>query len=261
MLVMVELTLSPGVTLPLNLNFRAPAGVTIHTVAIGPTQDTVSDQGIEYETSQEGDWTVLTVRNVTGTAVRIEYYDQLEIEDAARHYSFQWPGDQATAALTIIFQQPVDATDLIITPAPVDDSTDANGLVYYRIDFPALPAGESATLEADYRKTTARLSASLPEVQPVAPLGSDAQGRISFSSYLPWLVGVAGFLLIIVGLGIGLSYWRGTSGGKAPRHRHATTRLEKETGMMALNCPECGHRLQPGDQFCRACGTRLGSEG
>lgn len=257
MLVMVELTLSSNVILPLDLNFRIPAGATIHVVAVGQTRDTVTDQGVVYETRQEGEWTVLTVDDMSGAAVRIEYYHRLEMQDASRHYTYEWPGDAATASLTVIFQQPADATDLVITPAPVGNSTDANGLEYFQINFPALGIGESATLEADYQKTTSRLSASLPEVQPVAPLGSDAQGRISFSSYLPWLVGVAGFLLIIVGLGIGLSYWRGTGRGNAARRRHAPSRTEKASEMAALNCPECGHRLQPGDQFCRACGTRL----
>ena len=260
MLVMEELTLAPGVTLPLDLNFRVPASATIHVVAVGQTQDSVTDQSIVYETSQEGEWMVLTIKGVSGAAVRIEYYDRLEILDAARHYTYLWPGDASTAALTVIFQQPVDATDLRINPAPISDSTDANGLEYFQIDFPALSVGETAKLEADYQKTTARLSASLPEVQPVAPLGNEAQGRISFASYLPWLVGVAGFLLIIVGLGIGLSYWRGRGSDNTQRRRRTTNRAKKVSGTVTLNCPVCGHRLQPEDHFCRACGTRLGPE-
>ncbi|KAF0107739.1 MAG: hypothetical protein FD146_1370 [Anaerolineaceae bacterium] len=257
MLVMYELTLSSGMTLPMDLDFRIPAGATIQAVAFGQTHGTVSDQGIVYTTRADGDWMVITVKDVSGPAVRIEYYDRLEIEGAGRHYVYQWPGEYA-AALTVIFQQPVDATNLTLAPEPVDHWTDSIGLVYYQSDFGTLEAGESATLVADYQKATSRLSKSLLQPQPEAPLEGNAEGRVSFSNYLPWLVGGAGVLLIAVSLAFGLSYWRGTGTGSAQRRRHAAARpAKKEETPVAINCPECGHRLQPGDQFCRACGIRL----
>jgi len=260
MLVMVQLVLSSSTALPLDLDFRVPAGVTVQAVAVGQTQATVTDQGIVYATRQDGGRTVITIKNVTAPAIRIEYYDRLEMQGVGRHYIYQWPGDHATAALTAIFQQPVDATGLTILPAPVGNSTDANGLVYYQVDFGALAAGQPVRLTADYQKTTDRLSASVPQVQPESPLGSNAQGRVAFSNYLPWLVGGVGLVLIAVGLAIGLSYWRGAGARSAPRRKHAPSRAGKEAALIALYCPECGNRLQPGDQFCRACGTRLRSE-
>jgi hypothetical protein len=260
MLVITQITLSPNTPLPLDLDFRLPAGGTIHTVAVGQTQATVSDKEVVYETRQDGDWTVIAIKGVDATAVRIEYYDRLNIEGSSRHYDYQWPREYATAALTVIFQQPVDATSLVLVPEAVSTSSDSNGLLYYRIEFPALAVGEAETLTADYQKTTNRLSMSLPQVEPESPLGGNAEGRVSFANYLPWLVGGAGVLLIAGGMAFGLSYLRGTGGKAMKRKRHAALRPGKGEPLVVLNCPECGHRLQPGDRFCRACGTSMSNE-
>jgi hypothetical protein len=73
---------------------------------------------------------------------------------------------------------------------------------------------------------------------------------------MPWIVGGAGFLLIVVGLVIGLNYFRGTGQKSGERKRHTPKREEKEPDQVQY-CPQCGKRAQPSDQFCRTCGARL----
>jgi predicted RNA-binding Zn-ribbon protein involved in translation (DUF1610 family) len=259
MLVMYEFTLSASTALPQDISFRIPASATVSAVAVGETHDAVTDEGIVYDTNKQGNWLVVTIKDVAAPAVRLEFYDALQIDGAARHYVYTWPGDYATGGLLIVFQQPVDATDLFLNPAASSNQTDNNGLVYYQVNFPALAAGEAATLTADYQKTTDRLSSSLPQVESSVPLDNNAQGRISLTNYLPWVVGGAGFLLIVIGLIVGLNYFRSTGKGSVARKRHVARREEGETDQ-AYYCPQCGKRAQPADQFCRTCGTRLRRE-
>jgi hypothetical protein len=131
MLVLCQFTLSAGTALPRDLDFRVPTSADVENlvIAVGQTQGTVSDQGIKYATREDGGWTVVTVQDVSGPAIRIEYYDHLETEGAGRHYVYHWPGEYATAALTVIFQQPVDATGLTLVPASSGTSSDTNGLL------------------------------------------------------------------------------------------------------------------------------------
>jgi hypothetical protein len=257
MLAMYQFTLSASTALSQDISFRIPADATVSAVAVGQTQDTVTDQNVVYDSSVVGEWLLVTVKHVTGPAIRIEYYDALQIDGTSRHYVYTWPGQYETGGLVVVFQQPVDATNLVLDPEASTSQTDSNGLVYYRVDFPALAAGETATLTADYRKLTDRLSASLSQVKPSAPLDNNAQGKATLSVLLPWLVGGAGILLIAVGLVVGLNYWRGTGKDSIKRKRHVVKREEEKETNEAQYCPQCGKRAQPADQFCRTCGARL----
>jgi hypothetical protein len=252
-LVIYHITLAPDVALPAAMTVRIP--VKENAVAYLDASGALLQ--LIYESKVEGGWTLLTFTAPTDS-IQVEYYDTLVTDGAARHVVYQWPGDYATDSLIINFLQPLDATDLKLDPEPVSNKTDANGLVQYQIDFLSRAVGETATLTADYQKTTDRLSASLPQVQPSAPLDNNAQGKVTLSALLPWLVGGVGFLLIVFGLMIGLNYWRGTGQKSGERKRHAAARHEEEGDTdQAYYCPQCGKRAQPADQFCRTCGARL----
>lgn len=258
MLVIYDFTLSAGTALPQDIDFRIPAEAEVAVVAVGQTSDTVTDQGIVHGERVDGAWKVVTIKSVSGPAIRLEYYDSLQVNGSARHYVYTWPGDYATSNLIAIFQQPVDATDLVLNPAAASSQLDRNNLIYYQVNFASLAAGKTATLTADYQKTTDRLSKSLTLVEPSAPLDNNAQGKVTLSALLPWVIGGAGFLLIVVGLVIGLNYWRSTNQQPNVRKRHAATRRQEESATEdVLYCPQCGKRAQPADQFCRTCGTRL----
>ncbi len=259
MLVMYQLVLSSSTTLPLDLDFRVPASATIQAVAVGQTQATITDQGIVYESRKDGDWTVITIKNVTAPAIRIEYYDRLEIQGTGRHYVYQWPGDNATAALTIIFQQPVGATDLVTDPVLTNSGIDQVGLVYYQSAPQSFVAGQSFTLTADYQKATDALSNTGLPVQPTQPLDASTPGRVTMSSVLPWVLAGIGGALIVVGIVSGLYMWKKSPRrSPASRKRHSQPQQAGETD--ATYCHQCGKRAQPGDVFCRTCGMRLRKE-
>lgn len=259
MLVMVEIRLDEDLALPQDVTLHIPSSASVHQVLLGSSRDTLTIRDAAYEIRAAGDWQVLTIAAVQQPFLRIEYYDPLTFDGLNRHYTWQWREPFPTDGIDVIFQVPVDASDVHLEPQANGQMTDVNGLVYYRIRFDA-PAENGVTAVAvDYYKITARVSVTIPRVEPVAPISS-AEGRVSISNYAPWLIGAAGVVLILLGLGVGMVYWRGTGRNFLPRGRHPATQAEKREPLPALNCPECGHRLQPGDQFCRVCGTRLKNE-
>lgn len=255
-LVIYQMVLSPQTPLPATMIFRIPAAaVKPHTVAVGNTIETVSDQNVNYSMENNGDWINLTIE-VTGPALQLEYYDPaLTVEGTQRAFTYTWPGEYAVANFSVEVQQPFDASDMRFTPNLTDVTPIPDGLTYHSGSFGALAQGEVFTLECAYQKASNDLSVSFMNVQPSAPVDENTAGRVSLDTYLPWLVGAFGILMIAGGL---YYYLRGSARPRASaRRRHAS---REETGEGQTYCPQCGTRARSGDRFCRTCGTRLRTE-
>ncbi len=253
-LVIYHLSLAVDVPLPVDLDLRIPAQAEVNAVAYTDASGTLVNA--TYDTKVEGSWIFLTFKTQSAS-VQIEYYDGLIKDAASRHIVYQWAGDYAVESLTVTLQQPVDATDLKFDPNLTKSHVEADGLTYHSSDPVTLAAGQAATWSMDYQKITDRLSSSSLNIQPSTPLGENTPGRVSFSIYMPWIIGGTGLLLIIAGLVVGLTYWRGTGKGFTPRKRHGKQNENSETTGNGTYCHQCGKRAQPEDVFCRTCGVRL----
>jgi hypothetical protein len=258
MLVIHEITLSAGTALPQDFDFRIPATGTVQAVAVGRTQETVTDQGIIYDVSTSGPWATVSIKNVSERAIRIEYYNELEKQGTARHYLYSWPGDDGVGSFSVRFQLPVDASGLQVIPALPSSTVGADNLTYYFSEFGSLAAGKTFTLTVDYQKASDTLSASRINAQ-TAENPATASGRVTLAKYVPWVLGVLGVILILFGLVAGVLYWQGRwrNPGGVTRQRHASRREKPGEPAAVIYCHQCGRRAQPGDLFCRACGTRL----
>jgi len=258
MLVMHEITLSADTALPLDFDFHIPATATMQVVAVGQTQETVADEGVVYDLSPSGEWVTVSIRNVSERAIRIEYYDDLEKQGTARHYLYTWPGDYGVDSFSVQFQMPVKASNLQTSMALPNSYTGGYDLTYYDAGFGSLATGESFTLAVDYQKASDTLSVSIVNPQP-AENPTEAAGRVTWTKYVPWALGILGVVLILFGLVAGVSYLQGRrrDAGGVRRPRHASRREKPGEPAAVIYCHQCGRRAQPGDLFCRACGTRL----
>jgi hypothetical protein len=74
------------------------------------------------------------------------------------------------------------------------------------------------------------------------------------NSYLPYILGGVGGVLIVGGL---LYYF--LSGREHAHRLRRRSRPPSKAGgdASATHCHQCGTRAKPGDRFCRVCGTRL----
>lgn len=250
-LVIQRMLVSGSTSLPARMTFRIPAAAREPSaLAVGQTPDTVADA--PYTLEMDGKW-VKVIVEVTGPAIQLEYYDpSLSKNGRDREYLYEWAGDYAVDNFHLELQQPFDAVNIKTEPALPVINPNPDGLTYYTGDFGALDAGQSFTLAIGYTKDSDALSISFMNIQPSAPVDENTAGRISFDTYLPWLVGALGILMIAGGL---YYYFRGTAHSRSSaRRRHSSS---EETAGGQIYCPQCGTRARGGDRFCRTCGTRL----
>lgn len=253
MLAIYRVALDPKVAFPVWFNMRIPLEAEIHTVAVGDSPEAVSDQNVNYETKQDGEWTIISVQ-ATGPAIQIEYYDPaLEKNGAARAYQFRWLSDYDAGEFSVVLQQPFGASNFKFSLPLRDDGVLEDSLRYFSGSAGAVKAGEAFSFSLNYDKDSDALSLSqinLP-VEPPAPLES-APGRISIASALPYIVGGIGVLLILGGVYYLQSYKK----ADAKKSRRRAGKLEEEEDG-EVYCSQCGTRARNGDRFCRSCGSRL----
>jgi hypothetical protein len=258
MLVMYNGTLSPSVSLPATLMFRIPAAAgDLHAVAVRQVDGSLYTA--DYARSVSGEWSLITF-TATTLQFRFEYYDAgLTKDDAKRHVEYQWPGDYAVERLVVRVQQPSGATNMRISPNMGGGQlNDEEGLIYYGTEIGAVSQDDSFTIILDYENESDRLTSGNLQVEPSAPITSDTPGRIDLAKALPWALGALGLLLIAGG---GWWYWQSGRQEEKPekRQRRRATASMSQVAVQGdgVYCHQCGKRAEPGDRFCRACGTKL----
>jgi len=257
-LVLNYLLLDPGVSLPAKITLRIPAtAIKPHVVAVGATLGTVTDNGVDYSTAANGDWIDVRV-TATGPAIQLEYYDYaLQKEGAARQYTYTWPADYEVDDLRIELREPLRSSNVATNPVLNPTATDASGFRYRDISLAKVAAGDQRAFKITYDRDTDAPSTSFLKIEPSAPL-ENVSGQASFTSYLPWVLGGLGVVLIA---GAFFWYWFTSRSGQRParsrQKRHAAHDDEDDEEDGQRYCSQCGKRAQPSDRFCRACGTRI----
>ena len=243
LLVIDRLTLASGTVLPASLTLRVPTSAQVWAVAVADSSGALADA--PYDSQVQGGWTVLTITS-DSLRVQVEYYDNLDKVGSARHVAYHWAGDGAVDAFTVDVLLPPGASDPVLTP-PIASSGLSGGLLDYRSGAFSLNAGQAFSLEVDYQKSTDSLSISGMSVQPAQPVA--ASSGLSFLTTNNLKI----FIEVLAGLLIGaFVVWLFFL--VLDRRRSAAPAAEAES---AAYCSQCGRRAQPGDVFCRSCGTRL----
>ncbi len=260
MLVIYQITLSPQVSLPVELSMRIPksAGVPNAVAARQPDDLLIN---IPYTQTEAGNWTTL-VFQATTPEIQLEFYDPLTYgEDHQRSYRYIWPGDYTVSSLSIQVQKPIDAEEMRLIPASGQGSQGLDGLMYYYYELGTIAQGQTFNLDIRYRKESDTLSASTLPVEPAAPLDEPGVGRKTMLSALPWILGTLGVLLIAGG---GFWYWyssRQIIPVRQPHRRKKAAGKDQPIGEAQseafVYCHQCGKRAERGDRYCRACGTML----
>lgn len=251
MLVIDSILLAPGVQFPVQVDVRIPSGAVLHTVAVGETLNAVSDLGIDYQTSKDGEWMVISVQ-AGAPAIRIEYYDPaLAKEGSQRAYSYHWLSDYNVGNFSVALQRPFDAEQFTSSLSLQDNGLRSDKLQYYSSQVGSVAAGESITFTVSYQKPSDMLSVSRLQIEPVT-VDENTAGRVSLNNYLPYIIGALGMVIIIGGFMYYRQSERSASAKKSRRRKSANE--ESESG---IYCAQCGTRARGGDRFCRTCGSRL----
>ena len=267
MLVLLTGTLPAEAALPATVTIPLPAGADINAVAsFNASGALMSD--VDY-TVEDGQITL----NTPSARFRLEYYAPYEVDGSEYSYTFDWLADVAVDAMTVVVQQPLAAADFQVTPAAESSGEErGDGLTYHTLPTRAVGAGEPVAVEIVYTVEAPLLSA--PPVPTVAPGAATTAAATTTSGvtggsdgFNPlWLLAVAGALALM-----GAAWYLGQRQGraKARGRKPQPVRPAKTTGAKpptppaakppaaARYCHSCGQPAQPGDTFCRHCGTQL----
>jgi hypothetical protein len=259
-LVIYQMALPATTTYPATVTVRIPTAAGDPN-AVAVQQADGSLYNVDYTRQVSGDWATISF-TTTSPDIQLEYYDpSLEINGAARHFQYIWPGDYGVVQFSIQVQQPVDATDMSISPSLGTGVIGSDNLVYYNQDIGAISAGQSFDITIDYNKSTSTLSAESIPVEPSATIPQSTVPDLNVSTWLPWILGILGAGLIIGGI---VWFWQTSKRRPSPQtHRRRSRAGTKEPDRMSdstelgVYCSQCGKRAMPGDQFCRSCGTPI----
>jgi len=258
MLVIYSLTLPPGTSLPVEMEFLIPAGAGVPNAVAAMQPDGVLID-LKYEQTPGEDFSRLKFTALT-PQIQIEYYDpSLEKDNDTRHYEYRWPGTYQVGRFRIEIQQPPSATSMRFSPSLESSSVYSDGLTYYSSDVGQLPLGQTFAINLEYQKENDDLTAPNMPVAPSAPIGETPGAETTAREFLPWLIGVLGVLLIAGGA---VWYWQ--SGRRTSSSTPVLRRRRKSTqaGISLdeaehIYCHQCGNRASRGDHYCRFCGSQL----
>jgi hypothetical protein len=251
MLVIYDFKLPDSVKLPVSVSLNLPKDA--HLVAVASQSSDGSLLNTDYlGPNATASSQTITIQIQTPTTYHLEYYQPLSRTGSKREFAYMWPGDYAIDDISISVRIPPD-TSSIVTDPDMKSTKAADGSSNLIKDFGALAAGQQFPLRLSYTRTSDALTVPQEGVQPSKPLGSNTPGRVLLSNYLPYVAGVLGIALLGAA---GVYIWQSRNKHVAPKHRtHAAPRESR--AKIDIYCHQCGARAQPGDRFCRVCGTRL----
>jgi hypothetical protein len=252
MLVIYDFTLAEGTSLPVDITLRIPTDATLIAVANAPTGDLFN---VPYQDPyEESGWQVVTFTIDTATTYHIEYYAPLTRIDTQREYVYLWPGDYAVGTFNVSVRIPADTTEVTTDPQMRSSASEDNTQTSLEWETSNLEAGAQLPIKLTYTRTSDQLSVSNQPLE-TGTVDESTQGRISLNNYLPYLLGGLGVLLIVGG---GIYFWQ--TGREKPTVRKRHRARDEDRDSEDVYCHQCGKRAQPGDRFCRTCGTRLRRE-
>ncbi len=254
MLVIYDFKLPDNVKLPVSVAMSFPKDA--HLVAVASVAQDGSLLNTDYlgPTVNEA-WQSVTIQIQTQTTYHLEYYQPLARTGNQRQFNYVWPGDYAVDDMSVSVRLPPDTTSIVTNP-DMKSAKGADGSSNLVKDFGALSAGHQFPLQLTYTKTTNTLSVPAESVQPSKPLGSNTPGRVLLSNYFPYILGALGVLAV----GAASIYLLQPHNRQAFQKRQTHKPHAAASGKEAIYCHQCGARAEPGDRFCRVCGTRLRSE-
>lgn len=253
MLVINEFVVSQDTPLPATVTLRFPRDANLVAVAVQNSGGLFNKNFTGPE--EQGSWQTITVNAETYETHRIEYYQPLTRKEEKRQFKYQWFGDYYVNEFTVAILVPSDSTELITSPILQSTGSSPDGRATSGIvTRNGLKMGNSFQFNLEYQRTSDALTdpEQANQVQPVEPVGKDTPGRVSITN-LPWIIGGFGLTLILIAL---FAYWRSTQTGEAKPGRRRRRKAEGQAEEQAY-CHECGARANPGDRFCRTCGSRL----
>lgn len=252
MLVIYDFNVGAGTQLPVGVSIKFPKDANLIAVAVQGADGSLMNADY-LESAGDDSWQSVVVQIQSPTIYRLEYYQPLERTDSRRQFSFQWAGDYAVQDFGLTVRLPADATDVATDPE-LNPTESAGGPAFLEKAFGPLGAGDGLDFRLEYTRSSDALAASQADLQPSQPLDGSTQGRVMLSNYYPYILGALGIVLVAGG---SLYFWQSSRARSTGNNRHRKRSEKSARRDDDVYCHQCGARAEPGDRFCRVCGTKL----
>jgi hypothetical protein len=252
MLVIYHFELAADTPLPARVALPVPAASgPPHAVAWQNADGGLFDAVFTSESA--GDWQIIEIELPESRSGQLEYYADMDFADTTRSFLFEWPQGFELGGMSYKVQQPVTATELVVSPAPDGEGQGDYGLNYLTAEMGPQPVDSAPVISVTYQKANPALS--IESLQPLGPISAPIDVQTENPNIVPWLLGAAGIVL----LGGGGYYFvskRRPAPQREPRRRgKRTTDVELEAS--TIYCHNCGAAAGISDVYCRQCGTQL----
>jgi hypothetical protein len=193
---------------------------------------------------------------------RIEYYDDLLKGAPDKTMDFAYKAAVPADQVTLEIQQPLKATNFVLTPPTSNTRNDVtDGFKYFTYQFANVTAGQLISAQAKYTKAD-----SNPSVQPVPTAlpstTASSTAAPSSNDSLMLLVGLVALGLVAV-LGLFLYQQRSRQAERVGETKMSPRQFQRNRrrarGMddsASVFCTQCGNTLGPDDNFCPKCGAK-----
>ncbi len=245
----------PGADLSLPITFRLPRGAQINQMAtLNMSTGGTNPQPYEVQSDPDDPRWLLVTYNLDNPHFFYEYYDDSLAGDLKKHFTFTFSSLQPVDELLLEVQQPREATDFGLDPAPTSLHLDqALSMAYHQIRVGTLAAGQEVSVGVSYTKVN-----PAPSMAQEKPLPQPAESRVSarpaFNSAKLQKESVLGWVFVLLANAVLVT------AGAYVWHRRRMVRMGVApvlTGEGAPFCPRCGTAFKAGASFCHYCGASI----
>jgi hypothetical protein len=263
-LILMTGTLPLDTPLPATVTIPLTSGAEINAVA-RITDDNQMLDDIVF--TAENDTLTLTTPD---RRFRVEYYAPYEKIGNLHTFSYDWVSDISVEGILAAIQQPIGATNMVVTPENANIVTDTtDGFTYYTFPPSEIPAGELFDITFNYEMPTSQLSIENLPSNPAAVTNTtntpntSTNASSSSTSFLEninvaYVVGLIAVILlaVVITWQVASRKTQPTASKSRRRKSKRTTSAAKPSGK-AQFCHQCGNKLTGKEKFCRECGTAV----
>ena len=184
---------------------------------------------------------------------RVEYYFPYTVNKNQISFDYNWLADLTVNNFQLRIQRPTSAGTLNTKPATASVVRSGDGFDYHSFPVRIVPAGQSFSLQVDYKISAAQLSTENLPATNTSIQTAELPATPGSGFGINWALAavVTGGLLIIAAL-----IWSTASRRSSPSIRKPNdSRVERQS--RAEFCRNCGEPTDEGDKFCSGCGTEL----
>jgi hypothetical protein len=136
-----------------------------------------------YEAQVVGQAMEVTYTSLQDREFQFEYYwDVLQVDGDRREFTFRYQLDAAVDDLTLVLQQPTEASNVVLVPPAVEASPGFGGLTHHWLPLGAVDAGQTVEWQVSYDKSGFLLSnetLSAGETEPAPSASSPVFGVVA----------------------------------------------------------------------------------